>query len=110
MVPSATQDIDIGLVEGPIKERNIVAEPWRTNIMKFIVAPHHAFAAANQLIDPKQLDSEVLIVREPGSRTREVVTQALAAHGIEPLRTLEIGSTSASKWLPPDLAYPSSRP
>ena len=36
-------------------------------------------------------------MREPGSGSREVVTQALAAHGIEPLRTLEIGSTAAIK-------------
>lgn len=93
----ATQDIDIGLVEGPIEERNIVAEPWRTDVMKLIVAPDHAFAAADQPIDPRQLNCEVLIVREPGSGTREVVTQALAAHDIEPLRTLEIGSTAAIK-------------
>jgi DNA-binding transcriptional LysR family regulator len=93
----ATQDIDIALVEGPIEERNIVAEPWHTDVMKLIVAPDHAFAAANQPIDPKQLDSEVLIVREPGSGTREVVTQALVAHGVEPVRTLEIGSTAAIK-------------
>lgn len=93
----ATQDIDIGLVEGPIEERNIVAEPWRTDVMKLIVAPDHAFATAAQPIDPGQLNSEVLIVREPGSGTREVVTQALAAHGVEPLRTLEIGSTAAIK-------------
>ena len=36
-------------------------------------------------------------MREPGSGSREVVTQVLAAHGIEPLRTLEIGSTAAIK-------------
>lgn len=93
----ATQDIDIGLVEGPIEERNIIAEPWRTDVMKLIVAPDHAFAAAKEAIDPKRLDDEVLILREPGSGSREVVTQALTAHSIEPLRTLEIGSTAAIK-------------
>lgn len=93
----AAQDIDIGLVEGPIEERNIVAEPWRTDIMKLIVAPDHAFACTKEPIDPRQLDHEVVILREPGSGSREVVTQALAAHGIEPLRTLEIGSTAAIK-------------
>lgn len=93
----AAQDLDIGLVEGPVEERSVIAEPWRTDVMKLVVAPDHAFAAANQPIDPKQLDNEVLIVREFGSGTREVVTQALAAHDIEPLRTLEIGSTAAIK-------------
>jgi DNA-binding transcriptional LysR family regulator len=92
----AAQNIDIGLVEGPIEERNIVAEPWRTDVMKLIVAPDHAFASKGT-IDPKLLNDEVLILREPGSGSREVVTQALAAHGIEPARTLEIGSTAAIK-------------
>jgi DNA-binding transcriptional LysR family regulator len=65
--------------------------------MQLIVAQDHAFAAANGPIDPKRLEDEVLIVREPGSGSREVVTQALALHGIEPARTLEIGSTAAIK-------------
>ncbi|MFZ2158891.1 MAG: LysR substrate-binding domain-containing protein [Bradyrhizobium sp.] len=91
------QDIDIGLVEGPVDDRNLIAEPWRTDVMKLIAAPDHAFSAATGPIDPKQLENEVLIVREPGSGSREVVTQALAARGIEPLRTLEIGSTAAIK-------------
>jgi DNA-binding transcriptional LysR family regulator len=90
-------EIDIGLVEGPVDDKNLVAEPWRTDVMKLIVAPDHAFAVAGEPIDPKRLENEVLIVREPGSGSREVVAQALATHGIEPLRTLEIGSTAAIK-------------
>lgn len=90
-------EIDIGLVEGPVDDKNLIAEPWRTDVMKLIAAPDHAFAMASEPIDPKRLETEVLIVREPGSGSREVVAQALAAHGIEPLRTLEIGSTAAIK-------------
>jgi DNA-binding transcriptional LysR family regulator len=90
-------EIDIGLVEGPVDDKNLVAEPWRTDVMKLIAAPDHAFAMASEPIDPRRLENEVLIVREPGSGSREVVAQALAAHGIEPLRTLEIGSTAAIK-------------
>jgi DNA-binding transcriptional LysR family regulator len=77
--------------------QNLVAEPWRTDVMKLIVAPDHAFAMAGEPVDPKRIENEILIVREPGSGSREVVAQALAAHGIEPLRTLEIGSTAAIK-------------
>jgi DNA-binding transcriptional LysR family regulator len=93
----AGQDIDIGLVEGPVDDRNLISEPWRTDVMKLIAAPDHAFALAAGPIDPKQIENEVLIVREPGSGSREVVMQALAARGIEPVRTLEIGSTAAIK-------------
>lgn len=38
-----------------------------------------------------------MILREPGSGSREVVAQALASNNIEPLRFLEIGSTAAIK-------------
>ena len=91
------QDIDIGLVEGPVDDKSLTATPWRTDVMRLIAAPDHPFATAPGPIDPKQIESEVLIMREPGSGSREVVTQALAAHGIEPARTLEIGSTAAIK-------------
>ncbi len=90
-------EVDIALVEGPVDDRNLVAEPWRTDVMKLIVAPDHPFAMTSGPIDPMRLENEVLIVREPGSGSREVVAQALATHGIEPLRTLEIGSTAAIK-------------
>jgi DNA-binding transcriptional LysR family regulator len=76
-------EIDIALVEGPIKDENLIAEPWQTDVMELIVGSHHPF--------------ETLIVREPGSGSREVVLRALADHGIEPRRTLEIGSTEAIK-------------
>jgi DNA-binding transcriptional LysR family regulator len=91
------QDLDVGLVEGPVDDKNLISEPWRTDVMKLIAAPDHAFAREAGPIDPKRIENEVLIVREPGSGSREVVTQALAAHDIEPLRTLEIGSTAAIK-------------
>ncbi|MCO5129936.1 MAG: LysR substrate-binding domain-containing protein [Xanthobacteraceae bacterium] len=93
----ANQDIDIGLVEGPVEVRGLTAVAWQTDVMALIAAPDHAFAGATRPIDPKRLEDEILIIREPGSGTREVVAQALASHGIEPTRTLEIGSTEAIK-------------
>ena len=93
----ANQEIDIGLVEGPVDMRGLTAEPWLTDVMTLIVGPDHPFARETRPIDPKRLEDDIMIVREPGSGTREVVVQALAAHGIEPTRTLEIGSTEAIK-------------
>jgi DNA-binding transcriptional LysR family regulator len=65
--------------------------------MELIVGPAHRFAGAIAPIDPPAIGTETLIVREPGSGSREIVTRALADHGIEPRRTLEIGSTEAIK-------------
>ncbi|QPF86584.1 LysR family transcriptional regulator [Bradyrhizobium genosp. L] len=89
-------EIEIALVEGPVEDENLVSTAWRTDVMALIAAPDHRFAAAGP-IDIRLLADEILIVREPGSGTREVVAQALASHRVEPQRTLEIGSTEAIK-------------
>ncbi|MGY3573663.1 MULTISPECIES: LysR substrate-binding domain-containing protein [Bradyrhizobium] len=90
-------EIEIALVEGPVEDENLVSEAWRTDVMALIAGPDHRFAAVQGPIDIRSLNDEILIVREPGSGTREVVAQALAAHHVEPQRTLEIGSTEAIK-------------
>ena len=90
-------DIEIALVEGPVEHNDLASAAWRTDVMNLIVSPEHRFAAATGPIDPAEINEEILIVREPGSGTREVVAQALSDHGVEPRRTLEIGSTEAIK-------------
>jgi DNA-binding transcriptional LysR family regulator len=90
-------EIDIALVEGPINDENLIAEPWQTDVMELIVGSNHRFATAKTPVASSAIASETLIVREPGSGSREVVLTALADHGIEPRRTLEIGSTEAIK-------------
>ena len=90
-------EIEIALVEGPVEDENLISTAWRTDVMVLIAGPDHRFAAATGAIDVRLLNDEILIVREPGSGTREVVAQALAAHRVEPQRTLEIGSTEAIK-------------
>jgi DNA-binding transcriptional LysR family regulator len=90
-------DIDIALVEGPVKDENLIAEPWRTDLMELIVGPRHPFAAAIEPIESEVIATETFIVREPGSGSREIVTRALADLGVEPRRTLEIGNTEAIK-------------
>jgi DNA-binding transcriptional LysR family regulator len=90
-------EIEIGLVEGPVEEEGLKSEPWRTDEMALIAGPQHAFAQDRTAIDPKRIAHEILIMREPGSGSREVVAQALARLKIDPARTLEIGSTEAIK-------------
>jgi DNA-binding transcriptional LysR family regulator len=90
-------EIEIALVEGPVEDDNLVSEPWRTDVMNLIVGPLHRLASSKGSVDCSELEQEILIVREPGSGSREVVTQALAAQRVEPRSTLEIGSTEAIK-------------
>jgi DNA-binding transcriptional LysR family regulator len=90
-------DVEIALVEGPVEDENLISEAWRTDVMGLIVHPGHRFASSGGAIDCGALADEILIVREPGSGSREVVAQALSAQNVEPGRTLEIGSTEAIK-------------
>lgn len=92
-------EIEIALVEGPVNDDGLDSEAWLTDVMELIVGPSHPFASAAEPIDPMDIAKEILVLREQGSGSREVVMQALAAHGIEPARTLEIGSTEAIKQL-----------
>lgn len=93
----AGNKVEIALVEGPVEDRDLVSEPWRADMMVLIAAPGHPLAAAARPVPPEAITGEVLIVREPGSGSREVVADALATRGVEPARTLEIGSTEAIK-------------
>lgn len=90
------RDVEIALVEGPVEDEELESHAWRTDVMSLIVDPRHRFATGRGIAGAA-LREETLIVREPGSGSREVVGQALAAQGIEPARTLEIGSTEAIK-------------
>jgi DNA-binding transcriptional LysR family regulator len=92
-----SHSVEIALVEGPVEDSGLLSQTWRSDVMVLIANPSHPLARFGQPIDPKALEDEVLIVREPGSGSREIVAQALAAHGVRPRRTLEIGSTEAIK-------------
>jgi DNA-binding transcriptional LysR family regulator len=89
-------DIEIALVEGPVEDAELESHAWRTDVMSLITDARHRFAAAGRAIEGAALRDETLIVREPGSGTREVVAQALAAAGIEP----RPGSASPSSPAP----------
>ncbi|HWK44959.1 MAG TPA: LysR family transcriptional regulator [Stellaceae bacterium] len=91
------RDLDIALVEGPVDDPAIHVTPWREEDMVLIAGPRHPLAAVAAPIDPALLANEIVIVREPGSGTRDVALAALEAHHIVPRATLEVGSTEAIK-------------
>jgi DNA-binding transcriptional LysR family regulator len=90
-------EIDIALVEGVVADRTLVGEPWRTDAMVLIASPSHPFARATEPVAPEALAGEILIVREQGSGSLQVVTDALQARNVVPGRTLEVGGTEAIK-------------
>lgn len=89
------RELDVALVEGPVEHPGLLVRPWREDRMVVIAAPGHRLAGTRP--DAGRLADEVVIVREPGSGTRDVVWAALTAHGVRPRATLEVGSTETVK-------------
>jgi DNA-binding transcriptional LysR family regulator len=93
------RELDIGLVEGPVKAAGLVARPWRREEMVLITAPGHPLGRLGADKWKSALQNQIFLVREPGSGTREVVAAALVRHRIVPRETIEIGSTEAIKQM-----------
>lgn len=95
--------VDVALVEGPVHDRRLEVQPWREDELVAIAGAGHPLVAgggsggsiAPAGVSLGQLSAELLVVREPGSGTREVTEEAFRARGFVPRRTLEVGSTAA---------------
>ncbi len=87
------RELDVALVEGPIEHPGIMVRPWIEDRLVAVVAPSHLLAGLAAPVPAAALGRELMIVREPGSGTREVVWTALARARIVPRATLEAGST-----------------
>lgn len=89
-------DADVALVEGPVREPRVTASVWRDDALVVIAGSHHPLTARRP-VAASELARQLMILREPGSGTREVVEQVLRRRRISPRRTLEVGSTEAIK-------------
>jgi len=91
------REIDVALVEGPVDDPRLRAEAWRTDELVLVVGAGHAFSKRRRSISPADLGETLVLLREEGSGTREVVRSALGSHGVVLRQTMEIGSTEAIK-------------
>lgn len=76
-------EIDIGIVEGPVNNKNLVKEVIWNDELVLVCPVDHALAAHKKLAIPDVLDYP-FISREEGSGTREVVENYLTKRKIEP--------------------------
>lgn len=91
--------IDLGVVEGPVTNKNLLVEVCRTDEMVLIVPPHHDLAKLERAT-AKDLAKYPLICREEGSGTREVMVEYLYSQGMDKHSVnncLELGSPEAVK-------------
>lgn len=89
-------EADIGLVETSSVDGRLEGQVIAHDRLVVVVAPSHPWAARRAPLQAHDLAAAQLIVREPGSGTRETLDRWLASLGPkEPL--LELGSNAAVK-------------
>jgi DNA-binding transcriptional LysR family regulator len=92
-------DIDLGVVEAPVMNKNLVVEECRKDRLVAIVPPQHALASL-ETVAVKDLLENAYIAREEGSGTREVIQEYLADVGMQVSDvhvSMELGSPEAIK-------------
>lgn len=93
----ARVEVDLGLIEGPCHERELVAEPWRRDDLVIVAAPTHAVFEGRPKgpCDFEKLRAARWLLREEGSGTREAVEQVLLPHLHQLDTSMQMGSNEA---------------
>jgi DNA-binding transcriptional LysR family regulator len=90
------RDDDLGMLGGEFQHPDLVFRAFARDALLVIVAPDHPWARRRS-VSLAALSGQPLILREPGSATRDVVERHLRAAGVVPGLTVEIASTEAIK-------------
>ncbi|MGH9087292.1 MAG: LysR family transcriptional regulator [Acidimicrobiales bacterium] len=89
--------VDLGFVEGRTDPTGLRSCQVATDQLVVLVAPAHSWARRPAGVTPGELARTPLVLREPGSGTREVLESAMAQWGLSPTALVELGSTTAIK-------------
>lgn len=92
-------EIDLGVVEAPVSNRNLAVELCRVDQLVAVVPPGHELAGRDK-VEATDLQAYPYIAREEGSGTREVILEYLkaAGQGANSLEIImELGSPEAIK-------------
>lgn len=93
----ARGDVDIGFIEGPRPPGRLRSKELLADELVIVVAIGHPWSRRRRPISAHELAATPLVLREPGSGTREVLTEALESHGLSATAAMELGSTTAIK-------------
>jgi DNA-binding transcriptional LysR family regulator len=92
--------IDLGIVESPVSNKNLIVEVCHDDYLVVVTAPEHELAKIGGTVKPEQLKQYPFVCREEGSGTREVITQYLIDQNVNPAEMnycMELGSPEALK-------------
>ncbi len=99
--------LDMALVEGPVQKEGVAYYPWKEERLVIVAPPGFfhtqpeaviaelrpvASAQKTLRVSERDLCDSTWLMRETGSGTREVVLDLLERQGMQPRRTIEIGS------------------
>ncbi|MBB2482715.1 LysR family transcriptional regulator [Bacillus sp. APMAM] len=87
----ANHQLDVGIVEGHFKEKNLIVEKLAEDSMVIVASSKHLN------INKNDLEKDTWIVREPGSGTREAQESFFQKFNITPQKLMEFGSTQLIK-------------
>lgn len=91
--------IDLGVVEAPVSNKNLLVEVCQVDQLVLVVIPDHALASRDR-ITMEELMNYPFICREEGSGTREVIMEYMTQQGLDrnDLNVcLELGSPESIK-------------
>ncbi len=91
--------IDLGVVESPVANKNLVVEHCRDDQLVLVVPPRHELAQ-EKAVAIERIAEYPYICREEGSGTREVMLNEMNRNGINPSVlniVMELGSPEAVK-------------
>jgi DNA-binding transcriptional LysR family regulator len=93
----AARDVDLGFIEGSRPPGRLRSKELLADELLIVVPVGHPWSRRRRPVSANELAKTPLVLREPGSGTREVLADALAAYGLGVTAAVELGSTTAIK-------------
>ncbi|MGH9108462.1 MAG: LysR family transcriptional regulator [Acidimicrobiales bacterium] len=89
--------VELGFVEGARRPGRLRSRDLRRDELVVVVGRTHPWARRRRPLSAADLAAAPVLLREPGSGTRDILTEALAQVGLEVRILMELGSTTAIK-------------
>ncbi len=92
--------IDLGVVESPVSNKNLIVEVCHDDQLVVVAAPDHELVKRGTKVKAAELVDYPFVSREEGSGTRDVISQYLTQEKVNPAKmnfSLELGSPEAIK-------------